>query len=90
MVNYGIGKTVTRGTSTIMAYTLAAILIFVLGVTTFSILDRNTEFAISVFGSLVGGFLGALLASVIVAGVLSRTENGSGNDTVRLPDQRGG
>ncbi len=62
------------GLPTVMLYTIGAVLVFVLGVTTFSIMDRNTEFAIAVFGSLVGGFLGALLASIIVAKVFLHSD----------------
>ena len=62
-------KRLRTGTPTIFFYTLGAIGVFVFGVAMFSIIDRNTDFAIVVFGSLVGGFLGALLASIVVVGV---------------------
>ena len=64
------GKAEGNGLPKVMLYTIGAVLVFVLGVTTVSIMDRNTEFAIAVFGSLIGGFLGALLASIVVAEVV--------------------
>ena len=69
------------GSPAIVLYTLGAIGVFVFGVATFSIIDRNTDFAIVVFGSLVGGFLGALLASIVVVGVMLRSNEREGLDS---------
>ena len=63
-----------RKTMNILIYTIGAVFVFIIGVTIFSIAERNTEFAIAVFGSLVGGFLGALLACIVVIDMYKRTK----------------
>ena len=54
---------------TIFGYTIGAVVAFAAGVLIFSLVEQDRDFAISVFGSLVGGFLGALLASTVVIDV---------------------
>ena len=67
-----------RKTTGIFIYTIGAVIVFIIGVTIFSIAERNTEFAIAVFGSLVGGFLGALLASIVVIDMYKSTKGMGG------------
>ena len=57
----------------VLGYTVGTILVFVAGVLIFSISERDTEFAVSVFGSTIGGFLGALLASIVVVEMYTRS-----------------
>lgn len=66
-------KLLKRRTTSILIYTIGAVLIFVIGVILFSVVQRDTEFAIAVFGSVVGGFLGALLAAIVVVDMYART-----------------
>ena len=64
----------TRGFITILAYIVGAMLVFIAGFAIFAASERHTEFAISVFGSVIGGFLGALLASLVVIGLYRTSE----------------
>ena len=41
----------------------------------FNFMDQDTEFAIAVTGSLIGGFLGAMLAAAVIVDVYSPSEN---------------
>ena len=64
-------------------YAMAALILAVFCSIMFNFLDHNTEFAIAVMGSLIGGFLGALLAATLIVDIYSpnrgqRQEEGRG------------
>ena len=45
----------------------------------FNLMEHDAEFAISVIGSLIGGFLGALLAAALIIDIYSRSEESGEN-----------
>jgi|TARA_B100000315_G_scaffold259851_1_gene317650 hypothetical protein len=55
----------------ILLYTLGAFALTVSASFVFNFMDHDTEFAIAVTGSLIGGFLGALLAAAVIVDVYS-------------------
>ena len=68
---YSLGKFVQSGLArkrmgSILFYRSAALILAVVCSISFSFLEENTAFAISVMGSLIGGFLGALLAATLI------------------------
>ena len=54
----------------LLIYTISALVIVIVGVVALGVIGRDLDFAISVLGSLVGGFLGALLAMTLILGLL--------------------
>ena len=54
----------------LLIYTISALVIVIIGVVALGVIGRDLDFAISVLGSLVGGFLGALLAVTLILGLL--------------------
>ncbi len=50
----------------VLLYTTGAFILAVCASFLFNIMDHNTEFAIAVTGSLIGGFLGAMLAATLI------------------------
>ena len=52
-------------------YAMAVLVLAVFCSIMFNLLDHNTEFAIAVMGSLIGGFLGALLAATLIVDIYS-------------------
>ena len=42
----------------------------------FSLLGQDTQFAIAIMGSLIGGFLGALLAAALIVDIYSSGGDG--------------
>ena len=50
----------------IMLYTAGALVLAVSASFLFNFMDHDTEFAIAVTGSLIGGFLGAMLAAAVI------------------------
>lgn len=63
--------------SSVFIYTVGAVLVFISGVSMFGAVDQGTEFAVAIFGSIIGGFLGALLATMVVVDLYTRN---SGRD----------
>jgi len=51
----------------ILLYTTGAFVLAVSAFFLFNFMDHDTEFAIAVIGSLIGGFLGAMLAAAVIA-----------------------
>ncbi len=50
----------------ILLYTAGALAMAVAASFLFNFMDHDTEFAIAVIGSLIGGFLGAMLAGAVI------------------------
>ena len=74
-----------RGVGRVLAYSASAVLLSVFGVVIFNALDQNTEFAVAVLASVIGGFLGALLAlSVITDSHTRMHESRGGSGTPSL------
>ena len=55
-----------RRVGTVLLYTMSTLFLAVFCTIVFSALQLDTEFAIAVMGSLIGGFLGALLAAALI------------------------
>lgn len=55
-----------RRMASLLLYTMAALTLTALCAFAFNALGQDTEFAIAVMGSLIGGFLGALLAAALI------------------------
>lgn len=55
-----------RRVGTVLLYTMGTLLLAVFCSFVFNTLELDTEFAIVVIGSLIGGFLGALLAAALI------------------------
>ena len=53
----------------VMIYTMGALFLAVLCSFLFNSLEHDTEFAIAIMGSLIGGFLGAMLASALIVDI---------------------
>ena len=66
---YGRNILVNRRIGSLLLYTIAALGLAVLCAFLFNALEHDTEFAIAVMGSLIGGFLGALLAAALVVDI---------------------
>ena len=56
----------------ILGYSLGAVVLTIVAGIAFKSQDLGIEFAMSMFGSLIGGFLGALLAAVLLFDMYSR------------------
>ena len=50
----------------VVLYSMAALFLAAFCSFVFNALDQDTEFAIAVMGSLIGGFLGAMLAAALI------------------------
>ena len=55
----------------VLIYTMGALILAILCSVVFSLLGQDTQFAISIMGSLIGGFLGALLAAALIVDMYS-------------------
>jgi len=53
----------------VMLYTMGALVLAVFSSIVFNFLGSDTAFAISIMGSLIGGFLGALLAAALIVDI---------------------
>ena len=53
----------------VVLYSMAALVLAAFCSFVFNALDRDTEFAIAVMGSLIGGFLGAMLAAALIVDI---------------------
>lgn len=58
----------------VVIYTTGALAMAVFFSVVFNVMGHDTEFAIAIMGSLIGGFLGAMLAAALVIDVYSRSE----------------
>ena len=58
-----------RRVGTILLYTMTTLAVAVFCSIVFSALQLDTEFSIAVMGSLIGGFLGALLAAALIVDI---------------------
>ena len=58
-----------RRMGSLLLYIMAALALAVLCAFTFNALGQDTEFAIAVMGSLIGGFLGAMLAAALIVDI---------------------
>ena len=58
-----------RRAGTLILYTMSTLFLAVFCSIVFNALEHDTEFAIAVMGSLVGGFLGALLAAALIVDI---------------------
>jgi len=65
-----------RRAPSVLAYSSAALSLGILCTMIFSAMDRDTDFAIAVMGSLIGGFLGALLAVTLLTDIYSHRHGG--------------
>ena len=66
-----------RRVRSLLFYTMAALDLAVLCAFAFNALGQDTEFAIAVMGSLIGGFLGALLAAALIVDIHFVNRNSS-------------
>ena len=55
-----------RRVGTVILYTMSALALAVFCSIVFNTLQLDTEFAIAIMGSLIGGFLGALLPAALI------------------------
>jgi len=58
-----------RRGGTVLLYTMSTLFLAVFCSIVFNTLEQDTEFAIAVMGSLIGGFLGALLAAALIVDI---------------------
>ena len=58
-----------RRTGTILLYTMTTLAVAIFCSFVFNALGLDAEFAIAVMGSLIGGFLGALLAAALIVDI---------------------
>ncbi len=58
-----------RRMGSVMLYTMGALVLAVFSSIVFNYLGSDTAFAISIMGSLIGGFLGALLAAALIVDI---------------------
>ena len=54
---------------TLLLYTISTLVLAVFCSYVFNAMSLNAEFAIAVMGSLIGGFLGALLAAALIVDI---------------------
>ena len=71
------GVTARKRFGSLILYTVAALALAVICSVAFNILDHNMEFAIAIMGSLIGGFLGAMLAAALIVDIYAPNR---GND----------
>ena len=55
----------------LILYTMGALILAIFCSFVFNFLGEDTQFAISIMGSLIGGFLGALLAAALIVDIYS-------------------
>ncbi len=55
----------------LILYTMGALILAIFCSIVFNFLGQDTQFAISIMGSLIGGFLGALLAAALIVDIYS-------------------
>ena len=60
-----------RRMGSLILYTMGALALAILCSVVFSLMGQDTQFAISIMGSLIGGFLGALLAAALIVDIHS-------------------
>ncbi|HIN06333.1 MAG TPA: hypothetical protein EYM65_08885 [Dehalococcoidia bacterium] len=66
-VKTGLLKFVAKkGAGSVILYAMAALVLAGICSFAFNALGQDTEFAIAVMGSLIGGFLGAMLAAALI------------------------
>ena len=58
-----------RRAGTLLLYTMTTLAVAIFCSFVFNALQLDTEFAIAVMGSLIGGFLGALLAAALIVDI---------------------
>ena len=58
-----------RRVGTLLLYTVSTLLVAIFCTIVFNTFQLDTEFAIAVMGSLIGGFLGALLAVALIVDI---------------------
>ncbi len=67
LVKTGILKFIAKKRAgSVVLYAMAALFLAGFCSFVFNALDQDTEFAIAVMGSLIGGFLGAMLAAALI------------------------
>ena len=59
----------------VILYTMGALILAIFCSFVFNFLGEDTQFAISIMGSLIGGFLGALLAAALIVDIYSPSED---------------
>ena len=59
----------------LILYTMGALILAIFCSFVFNFLGEDTQFAISIMGSLIGGFLGALLAAALIMDIYSPNGN---------------
>ena len=55
----------------VILYTMGALVLAIFCSFVFNFMGEETQFAISIMGSLIGGFLGALLAAALIVDIYS-------------------
>jgi hypothetical protein len=75
----------SRRVPSVLFYCASAVLMTLASVLVFRSLDLGPEFAMSVLGSLIGGFLGAMLAAALIFDLYSKlvSEDGRPRDRFR-------
>ena len=56
----------------VLLYTMGALILAVFCSFLFNSMGQDTQFAIAIMGSLIGGFLGALLAAALIVDIYSK------------------
>ena len=69
------GVTARKRFGSILLYTTGALIMAISSSFVFNFMDHDTEFAIAVTGSLIGGFLGAMLAAAVIVDVYAPSEH---------------
>ena len=59
----------------VLLYTKGALVLAVFCAFLFNSMGQDTQFAIAIMGSLIGGFLGALLAAALIVDIYSKRED---------------
>ena len=59
----------------VLLYTMGALILAIFCSFVFNFLGQDTQFVISIMGSLIGGFLGALLAAALIMDIYSPNGN---------------
>ncbi len=65
----GQGVLAKKRMGSVMLYTMGALVLAVFSSVVFNFMGSDTAFAISIMGSLIGGFLGALLAAALIVDI---------------------
>lgn len=66
---------VNRRIPSLLVYTTGTLLLVVGASIVFNGMELDSNFAIAIIGSLVGGFLGALLAAALIVDIYSRQDD---------------